>query len=44
VSDVGRDDEAAADQSDSEISQTPPTDDLTFDEAITEQENAEEPS
>lgn len=34
-------DEATADRNGPEVSQTPPTDDLTFDEAIAEQEDAE---
>jgi len=37
---MGRDEDG---EEDAEISQTPPSDDLTFDEAIDEQEDAEPP-
>jgi hypothetical protein len=37
---MGRDGDG---EGDAEISQTPPSDDLTFDEAIDEQEDAEPP-
>jgi len=44
---MGRDGDTAADAADAphdgEVSQTPPSDDLTFDEAIAEQEDAEQP-
>jgi hypothetical protein len=44
---MGREDDIAADAaddtSDAQESKTPPSDDLSFDEAIAEQEDAEQP-
>lgn len=43
---MGREDETAAetdDANDTLVSKTPPSDDLSFDEAIAEQEDAEQP-
>ena len=42
MSGAGREDEDDADP-DAEVSQTPPTDDLTFEEALAEQEDAQPP-
>jgi hypothetical protein len=44
VTGVGREDDTTADDTnDAQVSKTPPSDDLSFDEAIAEQEDAEQP-